>query len=126
MQLDFERPDYAYVLRGADGSAALVNERTLARSFVIAPGHLLEDWPVTAASAMTPADLDPVLALEPDVVVLGTGDRQVFPPASVAAACLSRGIGLEVMANAAAARTFHILAGEHRNVAAALILAPGA
>ena len=63
-----------------------------------------------------------MLALQPEVVVLGTGARQVFPPASVLAACLSRGIGIEVMANPAAARTFHVLAGEGRKVVAALIL----
>ena len=38
------------------------------------------------------------------------------------AACLARGIGIEVMANAAAARTFHVLAGEGRKVVAAMIL----
>lgn len=123
MQLDYDRPDYAFVLRGADGAGALVNERTLTRSFVIAPDALVEDWPATDAAALTAADLAPILALEPEVVVLGTGARQVFPPASVMAACLSRGIGIEVMANAAAARTFHVLAGEGRKVAAALILA---
>ena len=58
------------------------------------------------------------------LTVLGTGGRQVFPPAAVLAACLSRGIGIEVMANAAAARTFHVLAGEGRKVVAAMLLAP--
>ena len=124
MQLDYDRPDYSYVLRAADGASALVNERTLERSFVIAPDELVEDWPVSEASALTAADLDPVLALQPEVVVLGTGPRQVFPPASVMAACLSRGIGIEVMANQAAARTFHVLAGEGRKVVAALVLEP--
>ena len=66
------------------------------------------------------ADLEPILALNPALIVLGTGDRQVFPPAVVMAACLSRGIGLEVMNNPAAAR-FNILAGEGL-VAAAFIL----
>ena len=125
MQLDYDRPDYSYVLRAADGASALVNERTLARSFVIAPDELVEDWAVSDASALTAADLAPVLALQPEVVVLGTGQRQVFPPASVMGACLSRGIGIEVMANQAAARTFHVLAGEGRKVVAALILEPG-
>ena len=37
-----------------------------------------------------------------------TGDRQVFPPAAVMAACLRQGVGLEVMTNAAAARTFSL------------------
>jgi uncharacterized protein len=48
----------------------------------------------------------------------------VFPPAAVMAACLGRRVGLEVMSNAAAARTFNVLAGEHRKVVAGFIL-PG-
>ena len=40
------------------------------------------------------------------------------------AACLTRGIGIEVMDNAAAARTFNVLATEGRRVLAAFLL-PG-
>ena len=53
-----------------------------------------------------------MLALKPELVVLGTGAVQVFPPAAVMAACLTRGIGIEVMDNAAAARTFNVLAAK--------------
>ena len=121
MQLNLERPDYRYFLRGADGASALVNERRLARSFIVAPDHLVEDWPVADARAMTPADLDALLALQPALVVLGIGARQQFPPAAVMAACLQRGIGLEAMTNAAAARTYSVLAGEGRRVVAGFV-----
>ena len=40
------------------------------------------------------------------------------------AACLSRGVGLEAMTNAAAARTYNVLAGEGRRVVAGFLLAP--
>ena len=122
MQLSLERPDYAFFLRGADGNGALVNERKLTASFVLAPDTLLEDWPVRDAAAMTPGDLAPLLDLKPELVLLGTGARQVFPPAAAMAACLQRGIGLEVMANDAAARTYSVLAGEGRRVVAGFIL----
>jgi len=122
MQLTLEKPDYDYSLRAADGSRALVNDRTLTRSFVLAPDHLGEDWPVRDARAMTPANLAPVLALEPELILLGSGEGMVFPPAAVMGTGLSRGIGIEVMTNAAAARTFNVLAGEGRKVAAAFIL----
>ena len=123
MQLSHDRPDYAWVLRGADGRRARVNERVLERSFAIAPDRLLEDWPAPAtAAALEPAQLEPLLALSPELLVLGTGERQVFPPAAVMAACLTRGIGIEVMDNPAAARTYHILAGEGRRVVAAFLL----
>lgn len=124
MQLNLERPDYQYFLRGADGRQALVNERTLTRSFIVSPEALVEDWPVTDAAAMQPADLDAALALQPELVVLGTGEVQRFPPAAVMAAALGRGIGLEAMTNAAAARTYSVLAGEGRRVVAAFVL-PG-
>jgi uncharacterized protein len=121
MQLNLERPDYTCFLRGADGHHALVNERTIERSFVIAPESLVEDWPVTDAKAMAPGDLAPLLDLQPEVIVLGTGPMQRFPAAAVMHACLSRGIGFEVMDNAAAARTYSVLAGEGRRVVAGFI-----
>lgn len=122
MQLHLEKPDYAYFLRGADGSHALVNERRLEASFVIAPDALVEDWPVRDVAVMSPADLDPLLALRPELIVLGSGAGQAFPPAEVQAACLSRGIGLETMTNAAAARTFNVLASEGRRVVAGFVI----
>ena len=124
MQLSLERPDYQWFLRGADGTGALVNERRLTTSFVLSPDTLVEDWPVRDAAAMSPDDLAPLLALKPELVVLGTGARQVFPPAQVMAACLGRGIGIEVMANDAAARTYSVLAGEGRRVVAGFIVVP--
>ena len=124
MQLHLERPDYTWFLRGANGEGALVNERRLTASFVVAPDTLVEDWPVRDAAAMQADDLAPLLALAPELVVLGTGARQVFPPAAVLAACLQRGIGIEVMANDAAARTYSVLASEGRKVAAGFLL-PG-
>jgi uncharacterized protein len=123
MQLNLERPDYQYFLRGADGTGALVNDRRIERSFVIAPDALVEDWPLRDVRAMTPADLDALFAQKPELIVLGTGANQVFPPAVVMATCLQRGIGLEAMTNAAAARTYSVLAGEGRRVVAGFVFA---
>ena len=121
MQLTLERPDYDYFLRGADGRSALVNDRELRRSFVIAPDTLIEDWPVVDIARLEVPDLESVLALKPELVVLGSGDTQCFPPPQTQAACLSRGIGLETMTNAAAARTYSVLAAEGRRVVAAFV-----
>ena len=122
MQLTLEHPDHEFVLRGADGTSALVNDRRLTTSFVLAPDRLIEDWPVSAVGLLTPELLRPILELEPEVVLLGTGDRQAFAPAITQAACLRAGVGFEVMNNGAAARTFNVLAGEGRRVVAAFIL----
>jgi len=122
MQLTLERPDYDYFLRGADGTSALVNERRLEHSFVISPDTLVEDWPVDDVTVLAPGDLQPLFDLDPELILLGSGASQAFPPPATMAACLSRGIGLETMTNAAAARTFNVLASEGRRVAAGFVL----
>lgn len=122
MPLAQELPDYTYTLRGADGRSARVNDQTLTASFVLAPESLLPQWQVAAGDLLQPEHLAPLLDLKPELILLGTGSRQVFPPAETMAACLGRGVGLEVMANDAAARTYNILAGEGRRVVAGFML----
>ena len=70
------------------------------------------------------AHLDPsrILALEPELVLLGTGPRQIFPAASFRAQFLSAGIGVEVMDTGAACRTFNVLVAEQRRVVALLMV----
>ena len=60
--------------------------------------------------------------LEAELVILGSGTRNRFPPPAWLAPLMARRLGLETMDTAAACRTYNILAGEGRNVVAALIL----
>lgn len=126
MLLHLEQPDFEFFLRGADGASATVsanvNDRTLTASFVLAPDTLIEDWPVRDVRALRVDDLEPLWALQPELILLGAGATQAFPPAETMAACLARGIGLETMTNAAAARTFNVLASEGRRVVAGFVL----
>ena len=122
MPLNHELPDYTYTLRAADGRSAKVNDRVLTANFLLAPNELVDTWKIIDPSALAPEDMAPLLTLNPELILLGTGERQVFPSAAVMAACLTRGIGIEVMGNAAAARTFNVLAAEGRRVVAGFIL----
>ena len=122
MQLTLENPDFRYFLRGVSTEGILVNERRLAGSFILSPMTLIEGWRPAEVSDLLPEDLAPLLALEPSVVLLGTGAKLIFPSAAVMASCLTRGIGIEVMDNAAAARTFNVLATEARKVVAGFLL----
>ena len=70
------------------------------------------------------ARLDPsiILALDPEVVLLGTGQRQIFPGGRLSRRFFSAGIGIEVMDTGAACRTFNVLVAEQRRVVAVLML----
>lgn len=122
MQLTLESPGFRYAIRAVDAGGVQVNETRLTRSFFLTATDLVEDWAPRDVAALTPADLDPLLALQPALVLLGTGSRLRFPSPEVMAACLTRGIGFEAMDNAAAARTFTVLAGEERRVVAGFLL----
>lgn len=123
MELNLERPrDYLFVRR-ADAHAVVVVDRPFTASIILTRDKVIDDWAVSDVAAMTPDHVEPIVALKPDVVLLGTGARQRFPSQAVLAAFLRRGVGVEVMDNAAAARTWDILASEGRNVVAAFVLA---
>lgn len=122
MELNLERPDDFLFVRRADAHSVTVADRAFTQSLILTRSKVIGDWAVTDVAGMARGHVEPILALEPDVVLLGTGARQRFPSQEVLAAFLERGVGVEVMDNSAAARTWDILAGEGRNVVAAFIL----
>ena len=80
-------------------------------------------WSPPGAKALTIEDLAPLLAIDPqpEFVLLGTGTGLVFPSTALRRALDERGIGLEAMDSRAAARTWGLLRGEGRWIAAALM-----
>ena len=122
MRIALENPDHRYACRGVRPSAVLVNEHELHASFLLGPEILQESWSLMDAASATSQDWQAVLDLKPALFILGTGETQVFPEPKHFAFFLQRGIGFEVMSNAAAARTFNVLAQESRNVVAGFII----
>ncbi len=122
MQLSYDLPEGYLYFRACSPDSVTVIDRVLTRSFILAPDRLVEEWPVIRAEQFDLAAIEAIVALDPEVVLLGTGTRQVFPPRETHAALLKRRIGVEVMNNAAACRTYNLLAGEGRRVIAAVML----
>jgi uncharacterized protein len=59
--------------------------------------------------------------LKPEIVLIGTGSKQIFLPPELMMFFYSRNTGFEVMTTDAACRTFNVLASEGRKVVAALL-----
>ena len=87
---------------------------------IVTADRLILDWQAHDAATLSIADLQPLFALAPDVVLLGSGARQIFPSREIRQAFAARKVGLEVMDLGAACRTYNILVQEERRVAAAL------
>lgn len=69
----------------------------------------------------TDADALTRLAETVDFILVGTGDEVAHVPGDLRAAVEGAGIGLEVMNTPAACRTYNVLVGEGRRVAAAVV-----
>lgn len=61
------------------------------------------------------------LAAQVDVIFVGTGSEISHVPGDLRAAVEDLGVGLEVMNTPAACRTYNVLIGEGRRVAAAVV-----
>ncbi len=99
-----------------------VNQTRYTASTIVMPEEILADWPPPDLDALRAEHLAVLYERELEVVVLGTGPRLRFPPPAVTAGLLARGVGVEVMDTPAACRTYNILMGDGRRVAAALLL----
>ncbi len=89
-------------------------------SAVIVTPEAIHDLKLSTISELTGAHFDILLDLKPELVVLGTGITQVFPDLAIARGLVNQQIGLEVMDSSAACRTYNVLAGDGRKVAALL------
>jgi uncharacterized protein len=97
-----------------------INGARHAGSLLVLPDHI-EPWSARDFDALTEADFRRLAGLDVEIVLLGSGKKQRFPPPAHTALLLSAGIGLEAMDTPAACRTFNILVAEGRKVAAAVI-----
>lgn len=124
MDLTLDRPGDHLFVRSVSESGIRVVDRLFGGPIVLSAQKVVDPWEARDPASIDEDLLEPVFALQPEVVLLGTGARQVFPPPELMMCFYRRGIGIEVMTTDAACRTFNILVGEGRRVVAAL-LPPG-
>ena len=89
---------------------------------VVVTPETVTPWTATGFEKLAAADFTFIAELKPEVVILGTGAQQRFPPPELARALAASGAGVEVMDSRAACRTYNILASEGRKVVAAILL----
>ena len=112
----------AATIRRVSGSAIVVGNERYTHTIALTPDGLVEGFEPPPLEELAVSHFDVLLEHEPELVLLGTGERAVFPPRELTFAFARRRVGLEVMDTAAAARTFNVLAGEGRRLAAVLYL----
>jgi uncharacterized protein len=107
-------------IRAYEPGRVRIADRWVAGNVIIGADRIIEAWTATPPHELTIADLEPALALEPTIIVLGTGTERLLPNVELMADVAARSVGLEIMSTPAACRTFDVLLQEQRRVVAAL------
>ena len=99
-----------------------INEKIYTESLIVTSAQLIEHCLPQTVHELSLTALCQVIALRPDILLIGTGQELIFLPIEIYGELLNQGIGVEIMDTSAACRTYNALSAENRKVAAALII----
>jgi uncharacterized protein len=121
MKLQPDRMDTLAVTGHGPDWIAINGERH-AHSLLITSSGVLQPWRPHSFEMLQASDFELLTELGVELAVFGSGRRLRFIPPAWQAPLMARRLGLETMDTPAACRTYNILAGEGRPVAALLLL----
>ncbi|HEX6959719.1 MAG TPA: Mth938-like domain-containing protein [Ferrovibrio sp.] len=104
-----------------DGGFRITGKRW-EEAVLVFPGQTI-GWGVSSFAEISFESLTPIFSAEPavELLLLGCGPSIAFVPKPLRAAVRERGVVIEALDTGAACRTYNLLMGEGRRVAAALI-----
>ena len=120
MKLHLDQNDGLYRISSYESDSVVINEKSYSRNMIVMPKRL-EEWQASSFDKLSVEDFAVIAELKPELVLLGTASTMRFPPQHLLVPLIEEGIGAEVMDLQAACRTYNILLGEGREVAAALL-----
>ena len=99
-----------------------VGKEKISTSLVLGSRGERIEWSDTRFENLGPAHFAQLAALNPELVIFGSGVRLRFPKPEWLKPLIEMQIGIETMDTQAACRTYNILAGEGRHVVVALLI----
>jgi uncharacterized protein len=109
------------VVRAYGAGEIRINDSVFRDPLIVDSAEIRPGPAIGGPHELTAAHAAELLTLEPELVVVGTGVRQVFPATEFSAPLLAAGVGVEIMDTGAACRTFNVLVAEQRRVVALLL-----
>jgi uncharacterized protein len=125
MKMQADRPEGSNAITRHGAEGVVVNGREHRHNVLVPWRGDVVPWAVESFDALDEASFEALIALGPELVIFGTGSRIRFPRPALLKALMARRIGFEAMDTPAACRTYNVLLGEGRAVAAALLFERG-
>ncbi|MFT6582051.1 MAG: Mth938-like domain-containing protein [Alphaproteobacteria bacterium] len=104
----------------------MVSQQQYTSSLIVAPSWI-SLWEIKTFDQITPESLSQIVERESEIEVLliGVGERMQPPSPLIRNAMREIGVSVDTMDTGAACRTYNLLMGDGRRVAAALLALPG-
>ena len=115
-------PNEGYFVTLYNEDTIQVNGKDFNHSLIISSQQLKSDWAPRSIEDLSTEHFSNIIEMDPELVIIGTGNTLVFPPIETYAELIRLGVGVEIMDTGAACRTYNILSGEGRHVVCGLIL----
>lgn len=121
MEFNLEVPQNQFFIRSVSEKGICVDKDFYDKPFILSGKQIITGWGVASIDDINESSLQVIFDLQPEVILIGTGRKQLFLPPATQAHFIRRNFGFEVMTTDAACRTFNVLAAEGRHVVAGLL-----
>ncbi|QDF97438.1 hypothetical protein CJ010_13305 [Azoarcus sp. DD4] len=121
MKLNLDQNASINIVTGYGNDHLMINKVRHDGNLLLTADRIVTGWAPGGFAGLTEQDFAAARELGVEIVLIGTGSRQRFPKPALLLPLMDARIGFEIMDLAAACRTYNILVGEGRSVAAALI-----
>lgn len=122
MKFSLENPLQGHVVRGYEPGRILVDAAVYEQNLIVMADLLQPGWEPDTVADLAGRHITALAQHRPEIVIIGTGEKQVFPPRRLFVGLIDLQIGYEIMDTAAACRTYNILANEGRRVLGAFFV----
>ncbi len=123
MDLSENRTQHPNLIKSASAESCVIGMTSYEQSIIIPFQDTVSTVATTSVSDLSIDDVHLLCSHKPEIVILGTGADISFPDTQILHPLVEQNIGLEVLNNQAAARTFNVLLSENRNVVCLMLLA---
>lgn len=120
MQINQEACD-THTIQSYSDTQITINHIVYKNSFIVSRNAIISPWSIDSITQLNEALLEPIVSLEPEVILFGQQTTQNRIPAAMLFYLAQKRIGTECMSIGAACRTFNVLLSEQRAVVLGVI-----
>lgn len=121
MELAYDQPQGNFISHYASDHI-VVNDTAYFSAFIISADRIINENVPNTAADLSIANLQILHEFNPEIILLGTGEKLIFPADELLAHFGQCKIGVECMTTTAACRTYNLLNSELRRVVALLLI----